>query len=166
MENKFKGRVLKFEDNVDTDVIYPGKYLPILDEKEMGKYAFTGISEDFPKTIKHGDIIVAGKNFGCGSSREQAATCLKSAGIAAIVAKSFSRIYFRNAINQGIPIITCSMDIEKIANHEEIELDFEKGKIHSKAGTFDFPPLPEYVLSILKDGGLIEHVRKELKTGK
>jgi len=166
MENIIKGRVLKFTDNVDTDIIYPGSYLKERDPKKMAEYAFEGFEKGFSKKIQHGDIIVAGKNFGCGSSREQAATCLKALGIAAIVAKSFSRIYFRNAINQGIPIITCSEEIEKIENHENIEIDFEKGIVSSKNGVFNFPPLASHMLSILKDGGLIPHIKKELSAEK
>jgi len=162
MENIIKGRVLKFGDNVDTDIIYPGSFLKERDPKKMAEYAFEGFEKGFAKKIQPGDIIVAGKNFGCGSSREQAATCLKALGIAAIVAKSFSRIYFRNAINQGIPIITCSEEIEKIENHETAEIDFAAGKVTAKAGTYNFPALPDHMLSILKDGGLIEHVKKEL----
>jgi len=166
MENIIKGRVLKFGDNIDTDIIYPGGYLKERDPKKMAEYAFEGHEKGFSKKIQPGDIIVAGKNFGCGSSREQAATCLKALGIAAIVAKSFSRIYFRNAINQGIAIITCAEEIEKIENHETIEINFETGKIKAKAGVYGFPPLPGHMLSILKDGGLIEHIKKELSTGK
>lgn len=153
-----RGRVLKFEDNIDTDVMYPGKFLPILDRNEMAKHAFAGISEGWAKdNIRPGDIVVAGRNFGCGSSREQAATALKASGVVCIVAKSFSRIYFRNAINQGIPIIQSQDAPDVIRHHDEIEVDFEKGTIVAPAGTFSFPPLDNFVSGILREGGLIEY---------
>jgi len=113
--------------------------------------------------VKKEDIIVAGRNFGCGSSREQAATCLKYAGVGAIVAKTFSRIFFRNAINQGLPLVQCKEAVENISLSETITIDFEKGELSCKKGVFKFPPLPESVLGILKDGGLIPHTKKMLK---
>nr|MBC8491321.1 3-isopropylmalate dehydratase [Candidatus Neomarinimicrobiota bacterium] len=109
MQNKITGRIWKLGDDIDTDVIFPGKYLPIIVAEEMAAHALEGYDPEFPKKIRIGDIIVAGKNFGCGSSREQAATCLKFAGIAVIIAKSYSRIFFRNAVNQGLPLLTSDL---------------------------------------------------------
>lgn len=158
-----KGRVWKYGDDVNTDVIFPGKYTyTITDPQEMAEHALEDLDPKFAREVKQGDIIVAGANFGCGSSREQAATCLKYAGVGAVLAKSFSRIFFRNAINSGLPLVQSDEAAEAIESGEVIEIDFEKGTIHWQKGRFTFPPLPEEVLSILKDGGLIPHTRKLL----
>jgi len=159
-----KGKVWKYGDDVNTDVIFPGKYTyTITDPKEMALHALEDLDSKFAKEVKKEDIIVAGRNFGCGSSREQAATCLKYAGVGAIVAHSFSRIFFRNAINQGLPLVNCKEAVENIFPDETITIDFEKGELSCKKGVFDFPPLPESVLGILKDGGLIPYIKKILK---
>jgi 3-isopropylmalate/(R)-2-methylmalate dehydratase small subunit len=159
-----KGRVWKYGDNINTDVIFPGKYTySIIDPIEMAKHAFEDLDPNFSHKVKKGDVIVAGKNFGCGSSREQAATCLKYAGVGAIIAKSFARIFFRNAINQGLPVIECPKAVDAIENGEEVEINFNEGKIITKKGTFNFPPLPESVLQILKNGGLIPYTKKKLE---
>lgn len=160
---KIDGRVWKLGDNIDTDVIYPGKYLPIIDAPEMALHALEGYDPEFPSRIEKGDIIVAGSNFGCGSSREQAATSLKHAGIACIVAKSFSRIFFRNAINQGLALVQSKEAPDGIQSGETITVDFAQGEIvTSKGERFSFPPLPEFLMGILEDGGLIPHVKKSL----
>jgi 3-isopropylmalate/(R)-2-methylmalate dehydratase small subunit len=162
---KISGRVWKLGDNIDTDVIYPGKYLPIIDASEMALHALEGYDPEFPKKIQKGDIIVAGCNFGCGSSREQAATCLKYAGIACIVAKSFSRIFFRNAINQGLALVQSKEAPDHIQSGETVTIDFAKGEIvNTKDERFSFPPLPDFLMGILEDGGLIPHVKKSLGT--
>jgi 3-isopropylmalate/(R)-2-methylmalate dehydratase small subunit len=159
------GRVWKLGDNIDTDVIYPGKYLPIIDAPEMALHALEGYDPEFPKKIQKGDIIVAGANFGCGSSREQAATCLKYAGIACIVAKSFSRIFFRNAINQGLALVQSREASDHIEPGEVITINFASGEIITPEDQrFTSPPLPEFLMGILKDGGLIPHVKKTLKS--
>jgi 3-isopropylmalate/(R)-2-methylmalate dehydratase small subunit len=157
-----KGRVWKLKDNVNTDVIYPGKYLPIIVPEEMAKHTLEGLDKDFPKKIKKGDIIVAGFNFGCGSSREQAATSLKYAGIACVVAKSFSRIFFRNAINQGLALVESKEAFDLIRDKEEIIINYKTGEIGIKDKKISFPPLPEFLMSILEEGGLIPYVRKKL----
>ncbi len=160
---QIKGRVWKLGDNIDTDLIYPGKYLPIIDAPEMALHALEGYDPEFPKKIKKGDIIVAGSNFGCGSSREQAATSLKHAGIACIVAKSFSRIFFRNAINQGLALVESKEAPDHIREGETITIDFASGEIVTlQDQKFSFPPLPEFLMGILEDGGLIPHVKKNL----
>lgn len=164
MENRIKGRVWVLGEDVDTDVIYPGKYLPILDAAEMGKHALEGLDPTFPSKLTLGDIIVAGPGFGCGSSREQAATCLKSAGVAVIVAGSFARIFFRNAVNQGLPLVQA--DVRSIVNDgDEIVVDFAAGIVEVGDQKIPFPALDPSVMSILAEGGLIPAVRKRIGMG-
>lgn len=160
-----KGRVWRYGDDVNTDVIFPGKYTyQPLSPEEMATHAMEDLDPDFATNVKQGDVIVAGANFGCGSSREQAATCLKAAGVAAIIAKSFSRIFFRNAINSGLPVIELKRGIESIQNQDAVEIDFQNGVVIHEGNKYHFPALPKEVLAILEDGGLIAHVRKELKS--
>lgn len=165
MQKILTGRVWKFGDNVDTDVIYPGKYLPILDPAEMALHALEGVDPDFPNKLKTGDILVAGSNFGCGSSREQAATCLKTAGVACVVAKSFSRLFFRNAVNQGLPLVQSIEAADTVETGENLTVDFTKGILKIKDREIEFPPLPDFILSILESGGLIESVKSRLAAG-
>ena len=156
------GRVWKYGDDINTDVIYPGKYTYTdLPPEEMAGHALEDLDPEFAKKVQPGDIIVAGRNFGCGSSREQAVTCLKHAGVGALVAKSFARIYFRNAINQGLPIVQ-SDAVEGVESGEEITVDFSAGKVATPRGDYSSPPLSEFVMGILEDGGLIPHVRRKL----
>ena len=126
-----KGQVFKYGNDINTDVIFSGKYTyTITDPQEMAQHALEDLDPDFVKKVKKGDVIVAGKNFGCGSSREQAVTCLKQVGLAAIIANSFARIYFRNCINQGLPAIVLKPEeVEQIKNGDAIEIDFTKGKV-------------------------------------
>lgn len=156
------GRVWKYGDDINTDVIFPGKYTyTISDPKEMAAHALEDLDPEFPKKVRPGDVIVAGRNFGCGSSREQAVICLKEAGVRAIVACSFARIYFRNAINLGLPVVQCDV-VKSVESGEEITVDFSSGLVVTPRGEYTFPPLPPTVLEILEDGGLIPHVRKKL----
>ncbi|MCD6452663.1 MAG: 3-isopropylmalate dehydratase small subunit [Acidobacteria bacterium] len=158
-----RGRVWKYGDDVNTDVIFPGKYTyTVTDPEEMAAHALEDLDPRFAKEVKPGDVIVGGKNFGCGSSREQAAFCLKYAGLGAVIAISFSRIFFRNAINAGLPAITCSEVVSAVEDGDEIEVDFEVGVIRTKGEEFSFPPLPPEVLGIMKEGGLIPYLRKKL----
>ena len=158
-----KGRVWKYGDDVNTDVIFPGKYTyQPMEPAEMAEHALEDLDPGFAKAVQPGDIIVAGKNFGCGSSREQAATCLKAAGVAAIIAPSFSRIFFRNAINSGLPVIELAEGTEAIKAGDEVGIDFGAGVVEHDGKTYSFPPLPPEVLAILEDGGLILHVKKVL----
>jgi 3-isopropylmalate/(R)-2-methylmalate dehydratase small subunit len=158
-----KGKVWKYGDDVNTDVIFPGKYTySILDPDEMAKHALEDLDPEFAQKVEPGDIVVAGKNFGCGSSREQAATCLKYAGVQAVLAKSFARIFFRNAINQGLPVVQCSEAVDSIEFGEEIAIDFAKGKIETAKGVFAIAPLPESVLHILEAGGLISYTKTKI----
>jgi 3-isopropylmalate/(R)-2-methylmalate dehydratase small subunit len=162
-----RGKVWKFGDDVNTDVIYPGKYLAIFEPEEMAKHCFEAVHPEFYSRLEPRDIIVAGKYFGCGSSREQAATCLKYAGVGCVVAESFARIYYRNAINQGLPIVVCPGIKEKVEEGDVLEVDLDVGKMTNVTSnkTVEFSPLPHHILKILKDGGLIPHVQKKLGKG-
>jgi len=158
-----EGRVWKYGDDVNTDVIFPGKYTyQPLEPAEMAEHAMEDLDSSFAKEVKKGDVIVAGYNLGCGSSREQAATCLKAAGIAAVIAKSFSRIFFRNAINNGLPVIELEDGVGEMGKGDTVSIDFEAGTVTHERNTYHFPALPKEVLAILNDGGLIPHVRKAL----
>lgn len=161
-----RGRVWKLGDNINTDLIYPGKYLPIIDPPEMARHALEALDKDFPKKIKKGDIIAAGFNFGCGSSREQAATSLKYAGIACVVAKSFSRIFFRNAINQGLALVESTEAFDLVHEGEEMTINYKTGEILTRDKKISFPALPDFLMSILEEGGLIPYVRKSLRSKK
>jgi len=158
-----KGRVWKYGDDVNTDVIFPGKYTyALMEPAEMAKHALEDLEPEFAQKVQPGDVIVAGKNFGCGSSREQAAACLKYAGVQAVIAKSFARIYFRNAINLGLPVLQCEEASDNLKAGDEVEIDFAGGKIISGDKAFKFPPLPESVIGILEAGGLIAYTKKKL----
>ena len=158
--NKISGRVWKFGDNVDTDVIIPGKYLRTTDIGVFASHAMEGIDPQFSKKVQKGDIIVAGKNFGCGSSREQAPLALKHAGIACIAAESFARIFFRNAINVGLPIIEVKIDCEE---GDFIEIDLEKGLVKNRDNIYRGSKLPDFLLEILADNGLVKHRKKAMQ---
>lgn len=161
-----KGRVWKYGDSINTDVIFPGKYTySILEPEEMARHALEDLDPDFAQRVKQGDVVLAGKNFGCGSSREQAAACLKYAGVQAVVAKSFARIFFRNAINQGLPVLQSVEAVENIEDGEDIEIDFTKGEIKGEKGIFKFPPFPESVIGILEAGGLVPYTKEKLGRG-
>lgn len=159
-----KGKVWKYGDDVNTDVLFPGKYTyTIKDRSEMALHALEDLDADFNKNAKPGEIIVGGKNFGCGSSREQAVICVKERGIAAIIAKSFARIFYRNCLNEGLAIIVSSEAVDAIEAGEQVEIDFDNGKITTEKGkVFLIPPYPEFVKGLIEDGGLIPHVKKSL----
>ncbi len=155
--NRISGKVWRFGDNIDTDVIIPGKYLRTTDMNVFASHVMEGIDPEFAKKVKTGDIIVAGRNFGCGSSREQAPLALKHAGIACIVAESFARIFFRNAINVGLPIIEARIDCME---GDIIEIDLGTGIVKNKDKTYPATKLPDFLREILADGGLVEHRKK------
>jgi len=160
---KIKGRVFKYGDDINTDVLFPGKYTyTVKDPEEMAKYALEDLDPDFVKNVKPGDIVLGGRNFGCGSSREQAAVCLKYAGVGAVIAGSFARIYFRNAINAGLPLVQNEKAVEWIEDKEIIEIDFDKGELKCGRGTLTFPPLPDEVKGIMEAGGLVPYTKKKL----
>ncbi len=159
---KLKGRVWKYGDDVNTDVIFPGKYTyTVTDPTEQAKHALEDLDPNFAGKVQPGDIIVAGKNWGNGSSREQAVGALKYAGITAIIAKSFGRIYFRNAVNNGLAPIACAAAVDAIHNGEAIEIDLDAHTVKCPAGAFDFPPLSPSLFAIIQAGGLIQMLRKK-----
>lgn len=163
-----RGRAYKFGDNINTDDIFPGRYLSITtDRAEMARHCFENARPEFAATARAGDIIVAGRNFGCGSSREQAAACLKQFGIQLVAAESFARIFFRNAINLGLPVLGVPGITAAVGHLDPLEIDLEKGIIRSVNGArvLTAVPLPDFILSIIADGGLINNLRKRLKTG-
>ncbi len=158
-----RGKVWKYGDDINTDIIYSGRYTyQILSPADMAAHALEDLDPEFASNIKPGDVIVAGKNFGCGSSREQAAACLKFAGIKAVIAKSFARIFFRNAINLGLPVIQSDKAAETLEKDDTVEIDFDASQIRSSKGTFPFLPLPSSVIGILEAGGLLAYTRKIL----
>ncbi len=162
---KVSGSVIKFGKNIDTDVILPGKYLVLVDPFELAKHALEGLDPNFPDKAKKGVIIVGGKNFGCGSSREQAPLALKYSGVKCIIAETFARIFFRNAINIGLPVIECKDISTAVDNGDELIVDFESGMVQNltKDKSFQVASLPPFILDILSDGGLIENLRRRMK---
>jgi 3-isopropylmalate/(R)-2-methylmalate dehydratase small subunit len=158
-----RGRVWKYGDGVNTDVIFPGKYTyTISDPAEMARHALEDLDPSFASNVQPGDVIVAGKNWGNGSSREQAATCLVQAGVGAVIAVSFARIWYRNAINSGLLALTCPAAVAALEQGDRVEIDLEAGLIRSAAGEFPFPPFAPSVQAIIADGGLIPHLKKRL----
>ncbi|HEC81794.1 MAG TPA: 3-isopropylmalate dehydratase small subunit, partial [Thermoplasmatales archaeon] len=153
-----KGKAWRFGDDIDTDQIFPGAYLTLTDVEEMGKHAMEGVPgrEDFAKKVDRGDIIVAGKNFGCGSSREQAPIAIKGSGVSVVVAKSFARIFYRNAVNIGLPIIECK-EVEKIQDGDTLEINLVTGDIENKTRNLSLSgtPVTSLEFEIMKAGGLI-----------
>lgn len=159
---KAHGFVFKYGDNVDTDVIIPARYLNIADTKELASHAMEDIDTSFVKKIKAGDIIVANRNFGCGSSREHAPLVIKENGVACVVAASFARIFYRNAINIGLPILECAEAAEKIEAGDEIRIDFETGIITNvtKNETYQALAFPPFIQSIIQSGGLLKSLKE------
>ncbi len=164
MTIEIKAKARKFGNNVDTDVILPGKYLVLVDPKELAKHALEGLDTEFVQKAKGGVILVGGENFGCGSSREQAPLALKYSGVKCVIAESFARIFFRNAINIGLPVIECKSISKGVQTCDELVVDFETGKIEnlSNGKKFQVNKLPPFMLQILADGGLIENLRKKM----
>ncbi len=164
----FKGRAWKFDDDIDTDQIFPGKYLPLTDKVEMGKVAMSGVEgfEDFSERISKGDILLAGANFGCGSSREHAVVTLEYAGISVVVAKSFARIFYRNAVNLGYPILE-SDAVDRAGQNDELEVDADAGVIKNltTGEVYSCTTLSGLEREISAAGGLIPYLNKELNDG-
>ncbi|WP_066684517.1 3-isopropylmalate dehydratase small subunit [Christensenella intestinihominis] len=159
---KAKGRVFKYRDNIDTDVIIPARYLNTSDSKELAAHCMEDIDTEFVKNVKKGDIMVGVKNFGCGSSREHAPIAIKESGISCVIAASFARIFYRNAINIGLPILECAEAAEAIADGDEVEVDFSTGDIKdlTTGKSFQAQPFPEFIQDIIASGGLIEAVKQ------
>lgn len=160
---KAKGIVFKFGDNVDTDVIIPARYLNSSNPAELATHCMEDIDKEFVKKVKHGDIIVANKNFGCGSSREHAPIAIKAAGISCVIAETFARIFYRNAINIGLPIIECKEAANGIEAGDEVEVDFDRGFIYNKTkGTqFQGQAFPEFMQKIIASEGLINYINQK-----
>ena len=159
----FTGKVWKFGDNIDTDAIIPARYLNTSDPVQLAAHCMEDADPDFVKKMKSGDIILGGENFGCGSSREHAPIAIKAAGVAAVIATSFSRIFFRNAINIGLPLFICP-DVDKIADGSEIEIDMAGGIIEdrSRHKFYQTTPLPDFLQEIVEAGGLVEYTRRQV----
>ncbi len=157
-----EGRAIKYGDDVNTDVIIPGRYLHLTKPEDLISHTMEDLDPDFLKKFTKGDIIVAGKNFGCGSSREQAVMCLKYVGVGAIIAKSFARIFFRNAINQGLPVIESfeSVDVIDNGNIVIVDIDEEFIKNETKNLKLKYKPFPKYISEIIKSGGLVQWIQK------
>jgi 3-isopropylmalate/(R)-2-methylmalate dehydratase small subunit len=160
---KANGTVFKFGDNVDTDVIIPARYLNAPDPAELAKHCMEDIDVDFVKNVKKGDIIVATKNFGCGSSREHAPISIKAAGVSCVIAETFARIFYRNAINIGLPIIECAEAAKGIDAGDEVEVDFDNGMIYNKTKGTEFKgqAFPEFMQKIIKAEGLINYINNK-----
>ncbi|MGN8807866.1 3-isopropylmalate dehydratase small subunit [Absicoccus porci] len=161
--NQAHGTVLKYGDNVDTDVIIPARYLNSFDAKELASHAMVDIDPTFTKRVKPGDILVARKNFGCGSSREHAPLALKTAGISCIIADSFARIFYRNAINIGLSILECPEAAEAINEGDEVKVDFDSGIITDVTTnqTFQAVPFPPFMQELIAQGGLVNYVNQK-----
>jgi len=155
------GRAWKFGDNVDTDVIIPARYLNTFDPETLAAHCLEGIDPGFARRVEAGDVVVAGENFGCGSSREHAPAALKAAGVSAIIAASFARIFYRNAVNIGLPILECPEAAGEIAAGDRIEIDFQSGRIKNpgRGREYRAAPFPPFLLEIIQAGGLIPRVR-------
>ena len=160
---EIKGKVWNFGDNIDTDVIIPGRYLRTFNPKDLAEHVLEGERADFTKNVKQGDLILAGENFGCGSSREQAPVAIKAAGVEAIIAKSFARIFYRNAINIGLPIIECAAASKGIEAGDDVEIDFDSGMIynHTKGTKFQGQAFPEFMQKIIAAEGLINYINNK-----
>lgn len=164
MNNIHKGKAWVYGDNVDTDVIIPARYLNSTDAKELAAHCMEDIDKDFAGKVQQGDIIVAGENFGCGSSREHAPIAIKACGVSAVIAKSFARIFFRNAINIGLPIIENAELPDEASNGDEIEIDLSKGVVKNltKGKEYEIAPFPPSIQELIATGGLINYTRQKL----
>ena len=163
MQKVLTGKAFVYGPNIDTDQIYPGRFLDLTDPDQVGKHALEGADPNFVKEVQTGDIIVASTNFGCGSSREHAAVTLKAVGVGAILADSFGRIFYRNAINLGVPLIVCPGISEKVKRGDQVSVDMTTGKVtnESTGVTAQAQPLSEYVMNILDSGGIKPLIKKQ-----
>lgn len=157
-----EGKVWRYGDNIDTDVIIPARYLNTFDPKELSKHCMVDIDKDFAQKVRPGDIMVGGKNFGCGSSREHAPVAIKACGVPVIIAASFARIFYRNGINVGLPLMEIGDNVERIHAGDKLSVDLSSGKIRdiTTGETFQAPPLPGFIQDIAKAGGLIQYVKE------
>jgi 3-isopropylmalate dehydratase small subunit len=163
MESIIQGRVFKFGDNINSDIIIAGRHLIYIDPERLSQHAFEVLGEGFGARLRSFDILVAGRNFGCGSAREQAATAIKGLGIKAVVACSFARTFYRNAINDGLPIVECPALYPAVQEGDKIRIDLTAGKIHHADMEYTFPKMPDSVRAILELGGLAAYLKLELE---
>lgn len=165
---KIEGRIWKFGSNVDTDAIIPARYLNTSDPKELAKHVMEDEKPKFPKEVKKGDLLIAEKNFGCGSSREHAPLALKAAGISCIIAESFARIFYRNGFNQGLPLLESLEASKEIKDGDLVQIDLATGEIFdlTQQRKFFAKPIPAFMQDLIRDGGLIHHLRKKGQKGK
>lgn len=165
---KMRGKVHKYGSNVDTDVIIPARYLNTSDPKELAEHCMEDLDPDFVKKVRPGDVIVAEENFGCGSSREHAPISIKASGVSCVIAKTFARIFYRNAINIGLPILQCPEAVDATADGHELEIDTASGTIVNltTGETFKAMPFPEFMQNLISAGGLIPYVQQRIKSGK
>ncbi len=159
---KFTGNVIKYGDNVDTDVIIPARYLNTIDKKELASHCMEDLDREFVNKVQPGDIMVAGNNFGCGSSREHAPIAIKESGISLVIAKSFARIFYRNAINIGLAILECPAAAEAMENGHIVEADLDAGILYDRTSgmQFETQPFPAFIQKIIENGGLVESIRR------
>lgn len=160
---KVTGKVFKYGNNIDTDVIIPARYLNTSDPNELALHCMEDIDKDFVKNVRNGDIIVAGNNFGCGSSREHAPIAIKASGVTCVIASSFARIFYRNSINIGLPILECCEASKKIEADDKLEINFDTGIIYNitKKETYKAEPFPEFIKEIINDGGLLNSIKNK-----
>jgi len=159
-----KGKVLKYKDNVDTDVIIPARYLNTSDPKELAAHCMEDIDKEFVKRVKSGDVMVAGKNFGCGSSREHAPIAIKESGISCIIAETFARIFYRNSINIGLPILECPQAAKEIEDGDEVSVNIKSGEIVNLTSgkKYQAQPFPPFMMELMEVGGLINYVKGKM----
>jgi 3-isopropylmalate/(R)-2-methylmalate dehydratase small subunit len=160
MEQLIRGKVYKFGDNINSDIIIPGRYLIYIEPEKLAQHAFEVLGEGFPEKLRNFRILVAGRNFGCGSAREQAVTAIMGLGIKAVIASSFSRTFYRNAINSGLPIIECPEIYTRVSEDDEIEIDLS-GTINHHGQRISFPTFPDSVRELLELGGLAEYLKAQ-----
>ena len=161
MEEQLQGKVYKFGDNINSDIIIAGRYLIYIEPDKLAEHAFEVLGEGFPAKLRNFDILVAGRNFGCGSAREQAVTAIIGLGIKAVAACSFARTFYRNAINSGLPIVECPELYASVAEGDQIRIDLAGGKIHHYAATYVFPKFPDSMRELLEVGGLAEYLKAQ-----
>ena len=159
-----RGHVHKYGANVDTDAIIPARYLNVIDPLELAEHCMEDIDPEFVGRVQAGDVIVATTNFGCGSSREHAPLCIKAAGVSCVIAKSFARIFYRNAINIGLPILECDEAVDGTEAGDELEVDLESGAIRNltKGATFQAKPYPAFMIGLMRAGGLVQYTKERL----
>ncbi len=159
---KLNGKVWKFEDNVDTDMIIPARFLNVSEKKELARNSFADVRPEFVEKVKPGDIIVAGRNFGCGSSREHAPIAIKAAGVSVIIAESFARIFYRNAFNIGLPVLESRDASIEMEENDQASVDLSTGEIENtfKDKTYKAKPIPDFMMSIIKAGGLVNFIKR------